>query len=138
MSNPSKKAFTRRQAEIISLRAEGLSHKEIGCRLGLTAGTVKVCISRAASSVKSDPRQLVIEYIRRERIDYMRVKALELSAWLREYGEPLEPNARAAMEQIIAHMVDTVLPSLRASECEKIDADDLSDIEADAFGLIPS
>jgi DNA-binding NarL/FixJ family response regulator len=41
------KLLTKRQTEVVQLAARGLANKEIGARLGLTEGTVKVYMCQA-------------------------------------------------------------------------------------------
>ena len=102
--------FTKRQLQILELRLAGLTCKEVATRLGLVEGTVKVYISKAADRAGLRGSALLSEMFRRQRVDYMRLKAITLSEWLKEYGEYTPPLARQAMEGIMAGMVFEAVP----------------------------
>jgi len=103
--------FAPRERQFLELRARGLSYKEIAAKLGLAPGSIKIRLFLAARRLGIDTGALVAEYQRRERIDYMRLKAIEIMTWLRLYGAGLDPKARAAMEGIMANMVEEVKPT---------------------------
>lgn len=102
-------AFSPRERQIVELRAAGLAYKEIGYRLHLTTKTVKFYMNCCRKRLGyASPAELTAEFVRRERLDYMRVMALEILAWLRQYEKKLSAPARAAMEKIMAESVKEI------------------------------
>jgi DNA-binding CsgD family transcriptional regulator len=104
--------LTSRQRTIIELRAQGLRHKEIGERTGLAEGTVKIYWGRDILNKLGlkDTHEIIPEYRRLERLDYMRVKAIALNGWLRKHGDSISPEARFDLQCIMAEMVQEIRP----------------------------
>jgi DNA-binding CsgD family transcriptional regulator len=106
---PSLNCLTRRQRTVLELRAQGLAYKEIAARVGLAEGTIKIYFTRDITrKLGLKTHEIVPEYFRLERLDYMRVKAIALSDWCRKHGKSVTPEALADMECIMAHMVQEI------------------------------
>ena len=63
---PSEREYlTRRQLEVLTLVAQGLTYKEIGARLGLSERTIKYHMGEIIDRLHLDNRAQVIEYAKR-------------------------------------------------------------------------
>lgn len=63
---PRNPALTRREIEILQLVADGLSNKEIGCRLSITEGTVKNHVHNALEKLQLENRIQAAAYVVRQ------------------------------------------------------------------------
>lgn len=65
-ATPDGPALTRREIEILQLVADGLSNKEIGCRLSITEGTVKNHVHNALEKLHLENRIQAAAYVVRQ------------------------------------------------------------------------
>jgi len=101
-SGPRSRKLTRKQVEVLSLAAEGLSNRQIAARLGIAEGTVKLHMSAIYTKLEVDRRGEAIVVARRlQEVRAEQMRHAEGGAQVLDWLLPHVTHKRAARGETI-------------------------------------
>ncbi|HEY7759648.1 MAG TPA: LuxR C-terminal-related transcriptional regulator, partial [Burkholderiales bacterium] len=101
-SGPRSRKLTRKQVEVLSLAAEGLSNRQIATRLGIAEGTVKLHMSAIYTKLEVDRRGEAIVVARRlQEVRAEQMRHAEGGAQVLDWLLPHVTHKRAARGETI-------------------------------------